>query len=336
MSLISIQNLKIHYRLPDKVFKAVDGVNLDVKEGTILGLVGESGCGKTTLMKGVMQIMARNAFFDSGDILYDGKSMLDLSPSEHRSILWQDIAMIPQASMDSLNPVYPVSDAFIEVLTLKAGMNKKDAIKRTKELFELVGINKERIHNYPHEFSGGMKQRVAIALALCLNPKVIIADEPVTALDVIVQHQILTTLKRLQKELGLTIILITHDISVVAQTCDELAVMYAGKIVEKGKTADILNNPVHPYSMGLSNAFPNLLKDDKLISIDGNVPDLSEDIPGCLFANRCPFVQEICHVQQPEMITIENERKVACHRTDDFKEMQQLAEETSTWEKMIT
>src|SRR5690625_3192972 len=160
MSLISIKNLKIHYRLPDKVFKAVDGVNLDVKEGTILGLVGESGCGKTTLMKGVMQIMARNAFFDSGDILYDGKSMLDLSPSEHRSILWQDIAMIPQASMDSLNPVYPVSDAFIEVLTLKGGMNKKDAIKRTKELFQLVGINKERIRSEERRVGKESRNRV--------------------------------------------------------------------------------------------------------------------------------------------------------------------------------
>src|SRR5690625_6541357 len=157
---------------------------------------------------------------------------------------------------------------------MKGGMNKKDAIKRTKELFQLVGINKERLHNYPYVFSGGMKQRVAILLALCLNPKVIIAGEPVTALDVIVQHQILTTLKRLQMELGLTIILVTHDISVVAQTCDELAVMYAGKIVEKGKTADILNNPVHPYSMGLSNAFPNLLRDDKLISIDEYITEL--------------------------------------------------------------
>src|SRR5690625_1402267 len=169
-----------------------------------------------------------------------------------------------------------------------------------------------------------MKYRFVIALALCLNQKVIIADEPVTALDVIVQHQILTTLKKLQKELGLTIIMITHDISVVAQTCEELAVMYAGKIVEKGKTTEVLSNPIHPYSMGLSNAFPDLLKEDKLISIDGSVPDLAIELKGCLFANRCPFAIETCQTVEPSMIPIEEDRYAACHRMSDYKEMQQL------------
>lgn len=336
MPLISIKDLQIHYRLKNKVFKAVDGVSLDISEGTTLGLVGESGCGKTTLMKGVMRVMAQNAFFANGDIFYNGNSMLSMPVAKHQDLLWKDIAMIPQASMDSLNPVYPVSDAFVEIMTLKGGMTKRNAIKRTEELFELVGIDKKRISNYPHEFSGGMKQRVAIALALALNPKVIIADEPVTALDVIVQHQILTTLKKLQKELNLTIIMITHDISVVAQTCDELAVMYAGKIVEKGKTKDVLSNPIHPYSMGLSNAFPDLLKDDKLISISGSVPDLSADLQGCLFSNRCPFAIDACQTVEPDITTLMNDRDVACHRTEDFQEMQKLAEETSTWAKITT
>lgn len=331
MSFLSINNLKIHYKLKNTVFKAVDGVDLDIKRGQTIGLVGESGCGKSTLVKGIMQVMSRNAFFAEGDIGYKGESLLAMSVAKQKSILWKEIAMIPQASMDSMNPVYPVSDSFVEIMTLKGGMSKKEAVKRAGELFELVEIDKSRLKDYPHQFSGGMKQRVAIALALSLNPKIIIADEPVTALDVIVQHQVLSTLNRLKKELDLTIILITHDISVVAQTCDEIAVMYAGKIVEKGTTLEVLKDPIHPYSMGLNNAFPDLLKDEKLISIEGSVPDLALEIKGCRFHNRCPFAVEKCQIQAPDDTTFQGNRYAACHRSSEYKELQSLAEEASTW-----
>lgn len=333
-SLVSLKNIEIHYQLKDKVFKAVAGVDLEIKQGTTVGLVGESGCGKSTLVKGIMQVMAKNAFIADGDIEYNGRSLLKISESKRKEILWRDIAMIPQASMDSMNPVYPVSDAFIEIMTLKGGMSKKEAIKRAGELFEMVGIDRGRLRDYPHQFSGGMKQRVAIALALCLDPKIVIADEPVTALDVIVQHQVLSTLKRLKEELGLTIILITHDISVVAQTCDEIAVMYAGKIVEKGPTQDVLNDPIHPYTIGLGNAFPDLLTSDKLISIEGSVPDLSLPIQGCRFKNRCPFATEACEKSEPELLSHLDNRFAACHRSAEYKKLQKIGEEAETWKKV--
>ncbi|MFD1038430.1 ABC transporter ATP-binding protein [Virgibacillus byunsanensis] len=336
MDLLTIKNLKIHYQLKNGVFKAVDGVDLEVKKGQTIGLVGESGCGKSTLVKGIMQVMSKNAFFADGDIEYNGESMLAMSESKRRGILWKEISMIPQASMDSMNPVYPVVDAFVEIMTLKGGKSKKEAILRAEELFELVGIDKSRIKDYPHQFSGGMKQRVAIALALCLDPKIIIADEPVTALDVIVQHQVLTMLNRLKNELDLTIILITHDISVVAQTCDDLAVMYAGKIAEKGSVLEVLRDPKHPYSMGLSNAFPDLLKNEKLISIEGSVPDLAHNIEGCRFVSRCPFAIDQCHTLEPVVTEYENNRSAACHRAPEYRDLQQLAEEASVWNKVTT
>lgn len=336
MNLLTIKDLDIHYQLKNAVFKAVDGVNLKIEKGKSIGLVGESGCGKSTLVKGIMQVMSKNAFFANGDIEYKGQSLLEMPEAKRKSLLWKEIAMIPQASMDSMNPVYPVLDAFVEVMTLKGGKTKKEAINRTQELFELVGINKSRIKDYPHQFSGGMKQRVAIALALSLDPEVIIADEPVTALDVIVQHQVLTMLNRLKKEMNLTIIMITHDISVVAQTCDELAVMYAGNIVETGTVEEVLGNPVHPYAMGLSNAFPDLLKDDKLISIEGSVPNLANEIKGCRFVTRCPFSIDQCHHTEPVMSTSENDHRAACHRTADYKTLQKMAEEASVWKKIST
>lgn len=336
MSLLQITDLKIHYQLKDSVFKAVDGVSLNVERGKTIGLVGESGCGKSTLVKGIMQVMAKNAFFAAGDIKYNGISMLEMTDAKRRELLWKEIAMIPQASMDSLNPVYPVVDAFVEIMTLKGGKTKKEAVERAGELFELVGIDRSRLKDYPHQFSGGMKQRVAIALGLCLEPKLVIADEPVTALDVIVQHQVLNTLNRLKKELNLTVIMITHDISVVAQTCDELAVMYAGKIVEKGSILEVLQDPKHPYSMGLSNAFPDLMKDDKLISIDGSVPNLATEIKGCRFASRCPFAIDVCHSIDPEMKEYGENRYAACHRATEYKEMQRLAGEASVWNKQKT
>ncbi|MGG3494171.1 ABC transporter ATP-binding protein, partial [Brevibacillus choshinensis] len=242
------------------ISKAVDGVSFTVDQGRSIGLVGESGCGKSTLVKGIIRVLAGNGIIAGGSVRFEGNDLTQMTESSIRNIRWKDLSLIPQAAMDSLNPVYPVIDSFLEILMLKGKLNRAEATKRAHELFTMVGLDTKRLRYYPHEFSGGMKQRAMIALALALNPKLIIADEPVTALDVIVQNQVLRVLKNLKKELGLTLVMITHDISVVAETCDDVAVMYAGKIVEIGPVSRVLKNSTHPYTMGLANAFPNLKK----------------------------------------------------------------------------
>ena len=336
MALLEIKNLKIHYQTSKGTNKAVDGLSFSLEEGTSIGLVGESGCGKSTLVKGIIQVMPGNAEISQGEILYNGEDLLQVSKKRLKAIQWTDISLIPQASMDSLNPVYRVKDSFLEILRLKGGMSKKEAMDRMSELFKMVGLDPNRAEHYPHEFSGGMKQRAIIALALALNPKVVIADEPVTALDVIVQNQILQELKELRNRLGLSMILITHDISVVAQTCDEIAVMYAGKIVERGSAENVLLNPIHPYTMGLKNAFPSLGDSKRdLISIEGSPPLLIDPPAGCRFEERCPFKQEKCGKEEPMLIEMEVGHYSACHFSANAKEMSRLAGEVATWKNVI-
>jgi peptide/nickel transport system ATP-binding protein len=237
--------------------------------------------------------------------------------------------------MDSLNPVYPVIDSFLEILMLKGKLNRAGATKRAHELFTMVGLDTKRLGYYPHEFSGGMKQRAMIALALALNPKLVIADEPVTALDVIVQNQVLRVLKNLKKELGLTLVMITHDISVVAETCDDVAVMYAGKIIEIGPVSRVLKNSTHPYTMGLANAFPNLKKaEGTLISIEGSPPDLVDPPKGCRFSARCPFTVEACTQEEPLLVPVGENHFAACHRLDEIAVLQEKAKEVATWRKI--
>jgi peptide/nickel transport system ATP-binding protein len=336
VTLLEVKNLEIYYQTKRGTSKAVDNVSFELEEGKSIGIVGESGCGKSTLVKGIIRVMAKNGSINKGEVLFNGKDLTKLSEQEIRSIRWKELSLIPQAAMDSLNPVYPVLDAFVEILTLKGNMKKKQAVERAKELFEMVGLDPKRLTYYPHEFSGGMKQRAVIALALALNPKLIIADEPVTALDVIVQDQVLKELIRLRKELGISLILITHDISVVAQTCESIAVMYAGKIVEKGLARNVLKNPTHPYTMGLANAFPNLKEPDKpLISIEGSPPDLVDPPTGCRFAERCPFKITKCIQEEPNLVEVESGHFSACHRLEEIDELREKSREVSTWEKVM-
>lgn len=334
MSLLDVRDLKVHYQTKKGIAQAVDGVSFSVDAGQSLGLVGESGCGKSTMVNGIIRVMPKNALIPSGEVVFDGQDLTALPEKEMRKVRWRDVSLVPQAAMDALNPVYPVEDAFIEVLTLKGGMTKKEAQARTGELFTMVGLDPERRGNFPHEYSGGMKQRAAIALALSLKPKLVIADEPVTALDVIVQRQVLDELKRLRKDLNLALIMITHDISVVAETCDTIVVMYAGKVVEKGTTREVLENPLHPYTMGLANAFPDLhQKEKQLISIEGSPPNLVNPPPGCRFAPRCPFALARCSQEEPEYQNSgDQEQGAACFRLAEAASLRDLAKEVRTWQ----
>ena len=237
--------------------------------------------------------------------------------------------------MNSLDPVYTVEDQLREVLTQRGGLNRQAAAARSRELFEMVGIETQRLSDYPHQFSGGMRQRVAIALALALDPKLIIADEPVTALDVIVQRQILDQLKDLQRQLGISVILVTHDISVVAYTCDRMEVMYAGRITESGDTSTVLTAPYHPYTMGLYNAFPDLAAASGVLTpIAGAPPSLIEPPPGCRFAPRCPFAQSSCHSVVPALDEVVPGHNTACHRVNEAEALRTEAARIETWEAL--
>jgi peptide/nickel transport system ATP-binding protein len=257
--MLEIKNLSIHYIGKNYRVKAVENVSFNLTEGELLGIVGESGSGKTTLIRSIMGVNPQSAKIVSGEIFYQNNKILDFKDDSIKGdYKWKEIAFIPQSAMNSLDPVYRIIDQMREILIVRGSYNKKKADKRSEELFSLVGIEKNRLRDFPHQFSGGMKQRVAIAMALALDPKIVIADEPVTALDVIVQRQILDLFNELRNRLNLSIILVTHDVSVVAYLCHKVAVMYDGEIVETGLVKDILENPYHPYTIGLNNAFPDL------------------------------------------------------------------------------
>ncbi len=333
MSILSIRDLKVNYETQDGMVQAVDGISLDIEEAQQLGLIGESGCGKTTLLKAIVQVLPRNGRIAAGEILFKGMDLLRLPAAEMRQLRWREIATIPQASMDSLNPVQRVGKQLTKLLTVRGGLGKAAAQRRAVDLFDLVGLDTGRLMHYPHEFSGGMKQRAVIAMALALNPSLLIADEPVTALDVIVQHQILEVLRRLQDELNLTVMLITHDISVVAQVCDSVSVMYAGQIVEQADAKPFFQSPAHPYSLGLQQAFPNLVRPrDVLVSIEGYPPDLRQPPQGCRFAERCPFVLDACHQTDPILEKVGDNRSAACLRSQEMDALRQQAEDPTLWQ----
>jgi peptide/nickel transport system ATP-binding protein len=333
MTLLEVHNLTVAYATGRGDLRAVDGVSLHLEQGRQLGLIGESGCGKTTLGRALLKVLPRNASIVGGSILLRGQELVTLGEREMRRVRWRAISMVPQSSMDSLDPVYRVGDQVLEVLRQRGGMGKAEASERAAELFALVGIPPDRLRDYPHQFSGGMRQRVAIAIALALTPELIVADEPVTALDVIVQRQILDTFRELQEQLKLSMIMITHDISVVAETCDDVAVMYAGKIVERTSTPRFFREPYHPYTLGLQNAFPNLMRPaDDLVSIEGYPPNLVHPPPGCRFHTRCPFALERCVLEEPPLLEIKPGHQVACHRWQDVARLRRLAKEAATWQ----
>ena len=329
--LLRVEELSIDYRTPRGPIHAVDGISCEVPEGVVVGVVGESGCGKTTAVRAIMGVMAPNARIMGGRILLDGTDLVGLAPRQLRELLWRDIAYVPQSAMNSLDPVYRVGRQLEEVLVDRGGMSKKQADARSRELFGLVGLDATRLRDYPHQFSGGMRQRAAIALALALEPKLVIADEPVTALDVVIQRQILDTFNALQKRLGLSVVLVTHDISVIAYTCDRVVVMYAGQVVEAGPVSEVLARPAHPYTMGLYNAFPDLLgAGGELAPIEGSPPDLAVPPQGCRFAARCPFAVQRC-ASPPAMQQIAADHRAACWRIDEAGALRSQAADSKTW-----
>lgn len=335
MAFLDVQDLEITYTVGNGFLKAVDGVSFSLERGESLGIVGESGCGKTTIAKGLMQLLPKNGAVTGGSIKLDGRELVGLGKDAVRRMRLKSIAMISQSAMNSLNPVYTIGDQLVEGILAHTNMTKQQAYRRAVEVFEMVGLEEKRLRSYPHQMSGGMKQRAVIAMALSLDPPLIIADEPTTALDVVVQDRILHRILKIQKEINSSMIFITHDISVVSEICEYIMVMYGGKVMEMSTTDTFFRRPYHPYSLGLQNAFPIITEEmDELISIPGSPPNLIEDLTGCRFAQRCPFAQEQCRTDEPAFVQAEKGHMMACHFPERVEEFRRLSRENSTWEKV--
>jgi peptide/nickel transport system ATP-binding protein len=331
--LLEVSDLAVTYRTARGLAHAVDGVDLSVPHGAMLGLVGESGCGKTTLARALMGVLPGNARVARGRIGLDGIDLVALPPRDRRAKLWREMSFVPQSAMNSLDPVYRLRSQMREVLCRRGGLSRAAADARAEELFRAVGLNPARLADFPHQFSGGMRQRAAIALALALSPKLVIADEPVTALDVIVQRQVLDTFRDLGERMHVAAIFVTHDISVVAYLCSITAVMYAGRIVECGPTGTVLARPAHPYTMGLMNAFPDLEGPQPVLApVRGSPPDLHAPPPGCRFAARCPFAVQACLDEYPAPVALGDGHVAACHRAGEAAALRAAAQAPETWQ----
>jgi len=314
--LLQIEDLHIHYMSEGRKVQAVNGVSFEINAGETIGLVGETGAGKTTMALAIMKLIQKPAGrYAGGKILFNGEELITASENRMHSIRGNQISMIFQDPMTSLNPVYTVGDQIAEVVALHQKVTAKQAMDRAGEVLELVGIPKERADEYPHQFSGGMKQRVCIAMALAANPQLLIADEPTTALDVTIQAQVLDLMGKLKRELNTAMILITHDLGIVSEVCDKVAIMYAGRIIEFGTLEDIYRNPTHPYTLGLFNSIPKLTeKIHRLTPIKGLMPDPTNLPEGCAFAPRCDHACEECMHKRPDTEMINDTHAVACLR----------------------
>lgn len=316
MALLAVENLSVGYHTRKGFLKSVQGVSFALAEGESLGLVGESGCGKTTIGMSLMGLLPENAAVTDGRILFEDKDLLKLSKKEIRQVRWKKIAMIFQAAMNALNPVHRVSEQIAEaILTHDAEISEEAAMKQVESLFQVVGIPPDRMRDYPHQYSGGMKQRAIIAMALSCNPSLIIADEPTTALDVIVQDQILNAIKDFQKRLNFSLIFISHDIAVVADVCDSIGIMFAGQLVEYGNVNDVFDAPMHPYTRSLLASYLTLDKDFvQLNSNPDETPDLVNPTPGCRFSERCTVAEAACRLNTPEWVEISPTHKALCNQ----------------------
>ena len=316
MSLLDIRELNIHYVTHDSTVRAVNGISLSIDQGRTLGLVGETGAGKTTTALGIMRLVPEPpGKIIGGEIFFEGKDILKASDPEMRRIRGNEISMIFQDPMTALNPILRVGDQIAEVIQLHGNCSKKEAILKSLEMLETVGIEQERSIEYPHQFSGGMKQRVVIAMALACNPKLLIADEPTTALDVTIQAQVLDMMNDLKEKYKTSVLLITHDLGIVAETCDEVAIMYAGEIVERGNLEHIFTNALHPYTIGLFGSIPSIDKEvTRLSPIQGLMPDPADLPTGCKFHERCSHATEECATREPEFSEIEPGHFVRCLR----------------------
>jgi peptide/nickel transport system ATP-binding protein len=378
MSLLEINDLSVRYRM-DEVddVRAVEDANFVVEPGETFGLVGESGCGKTTLGKSLLALLDDNGYVESGEVWYDGvlprwedengdpkpeviegdeypvreDGMMDLTEldvQDMRQVRWRDIALIPQGSMNALNPVYKVEDQIVEAIRIhEPNTTEEEALERSRNLLEQVGIDRDRGDDYAHEFSGGMKQRAVIALAMSCDPNLVLADEPTTALDVIIQDRVLDAINDMQEQFDASMLIISHDISVMAETCDRLGVMYGGRLMEVGTTEEIFLEPSNPYTLGLENSFPTVQEEqERLLAIPGTPPNLSEPADECRFAERCPFAAGQCFDDHPPMFDVSSAQagrlqeadrdsghRSACYRLNEIEEIRTQATEEDTWQQ---
>jgi len=322
--LLNVKNLKTYFFTTAGVVRAVDDISFDLKKGEALGLAGESGCGKTTTAYSIMRLVPHPGKIVDGHIYFNGDDLVQKTEDEMRKIRWKKISIIFQGAMNALNPVFTVGDQIIEAIQLHEDVSKEEAEERASKLFEMVGLSPSRLFDYPHEFSGGMRQRAMIAMALACNPELVIADEPTTALDVSIQVQILNLLRDLKEQFDLSLIVITHDLSIIAELADRVAIMYAGKIVEISDVISMYHKPVHPYAFALIKSVPDIesAKTKKLYSIPGNPPNLINPPSGCRFHPRCPFAKPICKQEEPLIKEIDKGRLVACHFAEDIMSME--------------
>ena len=312
--LLVVDDLRTWFQLESGVVHAVDGVSFRLDHGEALGIAGESGCGKTTTALSLIRLLPANARIESGSIKLYGIDLVAKSDNALRRYRWREISIVFQGAMNALNPVHRLRDQICEPLQERLGLGQKAARKKAGDLLELVGIPRKRGSAYPHELSGGMRQRAMIAMALACDPAIVIGDEPTTALDVMIQAQILDLLERLRAELGLSLILITHDLSVIAETCDKVLIMYAGRVAEEGPVETVFTRPRHPYTQKLLRAFPNIQADRRTLDvIPGQPPDLRTPPPGCRFAPRCQFVMDVCRDVVPPEVRFADGVRVACH-----------------------
>jgi peptide/nickel transport system ATP-binding protein len=324
-ALLEVQNLSVDYVLPGKRVHAVDDVSFSIQPGEIMGLAGESGCGKSTTAHAVLRILRPPARITGGRVLFKGQDLVPLSVQDLRQFRWLHISLVFQSAMNALNPVLNVGDQFVDMMQAHERIDKDEALKNTGDLLELVGIDRHRVNAYPHELSGGMRQRVVIAMALALKPELIVMDEPTTALDVVVQRQILQEIAKLQKELQFAVLFITHDLSLLIEFSNRIAVMYAGEVVESAPSRSMFEEPSHPYTVGLMSSFPPLTGEKKIVrGIPGSPPDLGNPPSGCRFHPRCSH----CNPDDPDLYALQTKVKpvlkelgpehlVACHLFGD-------------------
>jgi peptide/nickel transport system ATP-binding protein len=319
--LVELRDLVVDYVVPRGRVRAVDHVSMAIRPGEILGVAGESACGKSTAAHAILQILRPPAELAGGSIRFRGEELVGRSREDLRRFRWRNVSIVLQSAMNALNPVMRVGDQFVDMMRAHERVNKQRALRRTGELLELVGIDRGRVRAYPHELSGGMRQRVIIAMALALNPELVILDEPTTALDVVVQREILQQIETLKREFGFAVLFITHDLSLLLEFADRIAIMYAGKIVESAPAGVLFERPLHPYTLGLMSSFPPLTGEmSRLTGIPGSPPDLVNPPPGCRFHPRCPHCRPedptLCALQtteEPLLREVEPDHLVACH-----------------------
>ena len=334
-TVLEVENLSVTYRMDDEPdVHAVQNVSFSVEAGTTFGLVGESGCGKTTAARALIGLLDDNGEVTSGSVRKDGRDLTAVTDSELRDARWNEIATIPQNVMNSLNPVETVGSQILDVIQLHTDRDREEARDHAEGLFEQVGLTPDRMGDYPHEFSGGMLQRAVIAMAMSCDPDMIIADEPTTALDVVVQDEILAELAELQREMGVAVVVISHDIGVMAEICDDVGVMYAGELMEVGSAEDVFANPSNPYTLGLANSFPDITDPDRdLVDIPGTAPELTGEHEGCPFVERCPFATDECEQYRPELASAPGapDHRSRCHFVDEVDRLREEAADPETW-----